>query len=239
MDAFRRAPERKNSEMYFVISSLTLPPPSEDSVPDITDFAPDMLAAHRTDIVHVTAALAAEPLSLMPPQRKLRLRTSEALAAVTGFKLPTERILMLSASGMTVDPHVYRRARDGTFTPEARRLFATLVKTRLASSLADTLVSRLDARIMDKLGPKAYAELGRLVSAGLKGLRVRADLAHVSALGDTLLRPFRECLRLQFGCVAAGMDDLTKLVVPFTDLFCAGNYPLGTMDDGTFLILVA
>lgn len=238
MDASRRAPERKNSEMYFVISSLTLPPPSEDSVPDITDFAPDILAAHRTDIERVTAALAREPLALMPPQRKLRLRTSEALAAITGFMLPTERILMLSASGMTVDSRVYRRMPDGSLTPDARRMFANVVKGRMSTSLADTLVSRLDARIMDKLGPKAHAELGQLVSAGLKGLRVRGDLAHVSALGDTLLRPFRECLRLQFGCVAAGMDDLTKLVAPFTDLFCAGNYPLGTMDDGTFLILV-
>jgi hypothetical protein len=234
-----QGPQRKNSEMYFVIASLTTPPPPPEPVePDITDFAPDVLEQWRSDIEHVTKMLAADPLILKQPERKLRLRVSEALAQITGFLLAKHRILMLSASAMVADEKVYPRDAAGLLLHSARQKFVRAIRTRLTTNLADTLVSRFDAHLMDRIGTRAHCELGKLVSANLSSQRLHPTLPHVSLLGSTVQRAFRECVRLQFGCIAAGMDAEAKRITTFTELFCAGNFPLGTMDDGTFLVLV-
>ncbi|HTM68892.1 MAG TPA: hypothetical protein VL426_06370 [Candidatus Binatia bacterium] len=235
----KEGPQRKNSELYFVIRSLSEPPqPLEPVEPDITDFAPDILADWRTDIDNVTRSLARDGLALQQPQRKLRLRMSAALAEITGLMLAKHRVLMLSVSAMVADSVEYPRDHRGALTNAACRKFAAAVRSRLTTSLADTLVGRFDVKLMDRIGPRAHCELGRRVAANLASLSLRADQAHVSLLGATVMRPFRECVRLQFGCIAAGMEVEAKRITAFTEFFCAGNFPLGTMDDGAFLVLV-
>ncbi|HTK04262.1 MAG TPA: hypothetical protein VL500_01660 [Candidatus Eisenbacteria bacterium] len=232
-------PQRKNSELYFVISSLTQPPPPPEPVePDITDFAPDVLEPWRVDIDRVTKMLAADPLVLKQPERKLRLRMSAALSEITGFMLAKHRVLMLSASAMVADAEEYPRDRSGLLAPDARHKFVRAIRTRLTTNLADTLVSRFDARLMDSIGTRAHCELGQLVSRNMLTQRLHPALPHVTLLGSTVQRAFRECVRLQFGCIAAGMDAEAKRITAFTEFFCCGNFPLGTMDDGTFLVLV-
>lgn len=234
-----QGPVRKNSELYFVIQSLTQPPlPPEPVEPDITDFAPDALAELRVDIDNVTKALARDALTLREPERKLRHRLSTALAEITGFMLAKHRVLMLSASGMVADPVQYPRDHRGQLTPSACRKFVHGIRTRLTTSLADTLVGRFDAKMADRIGNRAHCELGKMVHENLARVPLRPDLAHITMLGETVLRPFRECARLQFGCIAAGMEVEAKRITPFTEFFCLGNFPLGTMDDGAFLVLV-
>jgi len=232
-------PVRKNSELYFVISSLTRPPPPpEPVVPDVTDLGPDVLENWRGDIDTVTKALARDPISLKQPERKLRLRMSGALADITGYMLAKHRVLMLSASGMVADEAEYPRDGAGILTQAACLKFVRGIRSRLTTNLADTLLSRFDARLMDRIGTRAHCELGKLVNANLSSMRLRPDRPHVALLGSTVLRPFRECIRLQFGCIAAGMDAEAKRITSFTEFFCNGNFPLGTMDDGAFIVLV-
>jgi hypothetical protein len=231
------ASPRKNSEAVFVIRSLSQTSMSAvvgTSPPDITDLAPDLLEGHREHIARAVSVLASDPIILRGPAPKLRDTVSQALARITGSTIARDRVVMLSASGM-----IGRTPADclGIGDDECR-VFARSVRRRLASSLADTLISRFDADLLDRLGPRAHCELGRMVNEGLATMTVRDDLRHVAALGDAMVRPFREALRLQVGFVAAGADAQARKIMPLTELFCSGNLPLGTMDDGCFLVLV-
>lgn len=234
-------PVRKNSEMVFVITSLSKrppPPPGEETAPDITDFEPDRLESYRADFIRIVEVLGEKPLDLKEPERKLRKRVSEALKEITGYLLAKDRVLMLSASGMVADRTDFPRDSVGRLTPDARRKFVRDVRGRMAASFADTVVSHYDAILMERIGPKAHSELGKIVNSGFAKMRISDRMPHVAALGETLLRPYRECFRLQVGLLAAGEGHMAQLIIPFTELFCAGNFPLGTVDDGSFLVLV-
>lgn len=165
------------------------------------------------------------PMRLGDPAAHL---ASEVPAALLGLGLESARASIVSRQGFM--------QAVGALPEHARRGAATGFAIGLSESLARPLVD-----LIDKQAPRtpSYDAAYRLLHASLfNGLvgRMDRDFGHLSNTGTRL--GLQQSLCHHVAALADGRHDIALLVEPFTTMFRDGNWPLGIMKDGEFLVLV-
>ncbi len=192
------------------------------------------LTASQWNAALGTAAGDAIVRALMPfHEMPLRLERAmphldkEVPAALCGFGL--------KPSGTRVVSREAFMAAVTALPAHARRGAEMGLVVGLAESLAAPLCAMLDRR---ETAPR-YDDVFRLLHASLfDGFVGRMD-RDFGRLSNTGLRlGVQQTLCQRVAAIAAGRGDLDGAIEPFARMYAVGNWPLGIMKDGEFLVLV-
>ncbi|HSD12290.1 MAG TPA: hypothetical protein VLC10_01915 [Patescibacteria group bacterium] len=164
------------------------------------------------------------PLRLERPMPHLENEIAGALCCLglkpAGAKIVSREAFMAAVTALPT--HARRGAEMG-------------LVVGLAESLSSPLCAMLDRRET----PPRYDAAFKLLHASLFDAyvtRVDRDFGRLSNTGLRLGLQQTLCQRV--AAIAAGRGDLDLAVEPFSRMFAAGNWPLGIMKDGEFLVLV-
>lgn len=164
------------------------------------------------------------PLRLERPMPHLE---KEAAAALHGLGLAPQGTMIVSREAFM--------AAVAALPAHARRGAEMGLVVGLAESLSSPLCAMLDRRET----PPLYDDCFRLLHASLFDVYVARMDRDFGRLSNTGLRlGVQQTLCQRVAAIAARRDDLDLAVEPFARMFAAGNWPLGVMKDGEFLVLV-
>lgn len=164
------------------------------------------------------------PLRLERPMLHLE---KEVPAAVCGFGLKP-------AAARAVSREAFMTA-VAALPAHARRGAEMGLVVGLAESLSSPFCAMLDRR---EIAPRHDAVFGILHASLFDAYVARMD-RDFGRLSNTGLRlGFQQMLCQRVAAIAAGRHDLAEAVEPYARMFAAGNWPLGLMKDGEFLVLV-
>ncbi|HTK04462.1 MAG TPA: hypothetical protein VL500_02670 [Candidatus Eisenbacteria bacterium] len=176
-------------------------------------------------IVRVLMPFHEIPLQLSEPEAHL---TKEVPASLLGLGLP-------SAKASIVSRQAFMAGVDAL--PEhCRRAAAMGLAVGLSESLSRPVVDLLDKHVERT---PSYDDVFRLLHASLFDAfvgRMDRDFGKLSNTGTRL--GLQQSLCSQIAALADGRPDLAAKAQPFSFLYRAGNWPLGIMKDGDFLVLV-
>lgn len=164
------------------------------------------------------------PLRLERPMPHLE---KEVAAALLGFGLRPGRMNAVSHGAFmtavaSLPAHARRGAEMGLVVGLSESLsapFCALLDKREIPPCRDRVFGLLHASLFDAFVTRMDRDFGRLSNTGLR-------------LG------IQQALCQRVAALASGRADLAEAVEPFVRMFAAGNWPLGIMKDGEFLVLV-
>lgn len=195
----------------------------------------NIVADKRHEVDLVVSAYAADPPVPGAPIPCLEIVVTNALIDI-GREACPEKVRVVS------NEHLLRFAAQLPHSAAALTRLeagtAAMLLGQLAETVGDAVSEVLQPRLVEAIGHDACADLahiiGRRVIAPLLD-QPRSFLAH--QLGERLWRSYQDLLRLHLGLTLAGQGRDAALVAPFLEMFRQGNFPVGTLTDGTFLIV--
>jgi len=176
-------------------------------------------------IVRVLMPFHEMPLQLDRPETHLEKEVPASLLVLG----------LAQAKANVVSREAYMAAVNA-LPQHCRRGAAMGLVVGLAESLSRPLVDLLDKHV--ERAP-SYDNVFRLLHASLFDAfigRMDRDFGRLSNTGTRL--GLQQSLCSQVAALADGRPDLAAKAQPYTFLYRAGNWPLGIMKDGDFLVLV-
>ncbi|HTM68883.1 MAG TPA: hypothetical protein VL426_06325 [Candidatus Binatia bacterium] len=199
--------------------------------------APNIVVDRRHELELVIAAYAADepiPAAAVPC---LEVAVTNALvdlgreACPEKVRVVSGRCLLQFAAQLPHAPAALTRLEAGA---------AAMLLGQLVETVGDAVSDVLGARLADAIGHDACVDLAGIIArriiAPLIG-RPRSFLA--DQFGERLWRSYHDLLRIHIGSTLAGREKDAALVAPFLEMFRDGNFPVGTLSDGTFLVVTA
>lgn len=198
---------------------------------------PDVLERNADDIAFVLSGFAGRKPRLGARLPDLEVRVAAALLDV-GQVIRADRVVVLGldAAGRAADPLPGSVA--AALRPALAREIARVVGASVALPLGDVLVEELSGPLAEIIGGQADARLAETVWERVT-FGCMQDGGLPEGFAELAWKALHHALRFQIGFTLAGMPSHRDAAGAFTDLFVRGNFPLGFMADGTFLVLAA
>lgn len=198
----------------------------------------DLVRENAAEIALVLAAHAADQPDLKNETKCLAMNVATSLMNL-GCTVGAEQVRVLSYASLSQFFGQLPSSMRGESQARVAGYVAHVLGGRMVMTMADMLHVRLGADLADAIGPAACAELDEAVARKVTMPFLQRRTSPADHFGENVWKSFHEALRLQVGFTLAGMKAQRDLVSPFLELFAQGNFPLGLLDDETFLVLVA
>jgi len=109
----------------------------------------------------------------------------------------------------------------------------------MAEPTGDALFAVMGERLLKAIGHDACSDLAEIIARAITVPLMARRTWLADHFGDRLWRSYHEALRLYIGFTLAGRRNDAETVAPFVHYFRNGNFPIGTLKDGTFLMVTA
>ncbi|HTK04253.1 MAG TPA: hypothetical protein VL500_01615 [Candidatus Eisenbacteria bacterium] len=199
---------------------------------------PNLVAEKRTEIDLVVSAHAAEDTTPKDAIDSLEMSVATAFLNL-GKDMGPEQVRVVSGGELCRFASQLPRsiALDALAGMEAAAAQALLAE--LAEPTGDTLFMILGERLRSIIGHDGCRELSGIIAREITVPLMARRTWLADHFGDRLWRSYHEALCLHIGFTLAGRRADADLVAPFVQYFRNGNFPVGTLKDGTFLVITA
>ena len=213
-----------NSEIPIVAGELTVPP--------------TMMMEHAEEIALVLGTYAADQPNLTAEKDGLANGVAAALVNL-GCKVDAEQVRIISCAPISRFAGLMPAEAGRDLASRFGADLANVIGKHTALSMADMLNTRLGAELVEAIGHDACRDLGDAIMQTVTKPLLQRKTSVGDDLGELLWKSYHEALRFQIGFTLAGLKAERGLVSPFLELYTYGNFPIGYLEDDSFLVMVA
>lgn len=198
----------------------------------------NIVAEKRSEIDLVVSAYAAE--QIVPKDAIDSLEMSVATAFLNlGKVMGPEQVRVVSAAALCRFASQLPQPIALAALAKMEAAAAGSLLAELAEPTGDTLFGILGERLRSIIGHEGCRELSAVIAGQVIVPLMARRTWLADHFGDKLWLSYHEALCLHIGFTLAGRRADAELVEPFVQYFRFGNFPVGTLKDGTFLVITA
>ncbi len=198
----------------------------------------DVLAKNAEDIAFVLAGFQGRIPRLGPRLPDVEVRTAAALLDA-GRAVGAERVRVIGLGALRSLEDALPDLVAADLRPALEAALARVAGAAVVLPLGDALNESLSAPLAEILGDETDARLAEAVWERVTFGYMKDGGGLPDAFAELAWKSLHHALRFQIGFTLAGMPSHRDTAGAFVDLFERGNFPLGYMADGSFLVLTA